>query len=284
MIFAQVINVLLLLLQVVHCLDLSDKGFKGFPEIKKVAGIHEIENKKDTPPSITTQKWYINMVDTSRDDLPKDMGKIEHCPPGSQICGLTIVKGPEIQQKEGVVTEIFSFSNQLVPQFKKNPEEHENTVKLTGANWGDLSINAVLHLICPEPKEKETLESSFDYKNLDIMWKNNYFCPDANHGEKEGKGKDDHGKDDDRKKDKDKAERQHHWGIFTWIFIIVALTFSAYIVGQSWMNMGGSGSFNDFIAELRDSATDTFGKVGEFVKQVVTRITGGGDRGGYSAV
>ncbi len=284
MILTQALNALILFSKIALCLDLSDEGFNGFPKIKNIAGIHEIDNQKDTPPSVTIQKWYINMIDSSRNDLPKDMGKIEHCPPGSQICGLTIVKGPEIDKKEGAVTEVFTFSSQLVPQFEKNPEEHENIVKINGANWGDRSINAVLHLICPEPKMDESLNSSFDYKTLEIKWINNYFCPDDNSSGKKGDGKDDQGKDKDKKKGAPDGDKHHGWGLFTWIFIIVALTLSAYIIGQSWMNMGGSGSFNDFVAELRDSTDDTFSKIGEFAKQVVTKVTGGSDRGGYSAV
>ncbi|VEU21366.1 DEKNAAC102450 [Brettanomyces naardenensis] len=264
-----------LLLSTGLSIDLSNKAFKDYNAIKEIAGIHDIEKSKSTPPSTTTQKWYINMVDPSRKDLPKDMGDIKECPSGSQICGLTTIKLPGSDSEE-ITSEIFSFSSKLVPQFKEE-DDGKLSVSLKGANWGDSTLDAVLNLKCTSDDD-ETLDATFDYSSLKVNWKNKLFCKDQKAGD--GKNKKDH-KDGDKKE----GDKSHDgWGAFTWIFILLVLALAVYIIGQAWINTSRVGSSSDFFNELGDASVETLGKVPEFVKQVVTKVTGGADRGGYSAV
>ncbi|QPG72763.1 hypothetical protein FOA43_000064 [Brettanomyces nanus] len=265
--------VLSLLVSTVFSIDLSNKAFKEYTAIKNIAGVHNIEKTKSTPPSTTTQKWYINMVDPEQKDLPKDIEDVKGCPSGSQICGLTTVKLPEGDDKE-VTTEIFAFSSKLVPQFDDDDEHDELTVKLSGANWGDKTLEAVLNLKCSPDKKEDSLDVVFDYTTLKINWENNAFCKDASAEKPHGK----HHKDDHR------HGKDRSWGLFTWFFILLVLALAGYIIGQAWVNTSRVGNSGEFLNELGDATVETAGKVPEFLKQVVSKVTGGGDRGGYSAV
>lgn len=270
---------LIALLASATAIDLSAEAFKNYPGVKKLAGVHQIKKTRSTPPSKTTQLWYINLVDPDSKDSKKEID-IEGCPSGSQICGLTNV---DIDGKE-VTTEIFSFSNQLNPKFNENVDrKHELVVALNGANWGDSTLNAALHLVCS--KKSSSIEANFDYETLKVKWTDEAFCTDSD------AGGDDDGDDDDN--DDDGKRGKHHkkphsghesWGWFTWLFILVVLALAGYIIGQAWINTTRMGNSSEFFNELGDSLVETVGKAPEFLKQVATKVTGGADRGGYSAV
>lgn len=254
-------------------IDLSDKAFKPFPKIKDIAGLHKFEDKTSSPPSTTIHKWYINMVDSSRNDLPKDMEDIDGCASDAQVCGLTYIKLSSDGDKKSL-TESFSFSNSIKPRIRES-HHHDLSIKLDDAKWGDREIDASIHLICAA-EDDEKMDGSFDLKKLRINWRNNAFC------KKGEKPKAPPGKDGKKGDDHRKHGEHHGFGLFTWIIILLVMAYLGYAVITALSRSRNEGS--EFLVELRTVLDDTVGKTFDFFKQIVAKVTGSGDRGGYSAV
>lgn len=255
----------------VASLDLSNKHFEEFSNIKNLKGIRVYNEVLETPPSVTNSTWYLNFYDPS-DKESKEKLSIPDCPEDSQLCGVTTVSVPN---KEQLVSQVVSFSSALKPDFEQLPDDLKDmtglTVKLNGANWGRSTVNAQIDLICTDNKDEKLELVQWDMKSLHLKLESQAVCSKS-------KG------DDKKEKPKNPNDNTKSWGWFTWLFIFMVIILAGYIIGGAWVNVN-RGSSNEFLNELFESLVEFVSMIPHFVKEIFSKISGrSSERGGYSAV
>lgn len=250
-------------------LDISKAPFNAFPEIKSLAGLHNLSIIQDTPPSTQTTNWWILLTRDS-----KDAGKIGHsCPDDSTLCGETLIT---VDNDKEILTQLFSV-NEKDASIIGNVNDGIN-VTWTGAKWGEHLIDVTLLMKCST--ESSSSSDSIEWvgetvglfgPKIDLRWYNTVFCANGSPG---------NGDDDN-----DQVKSGSGLGWFTSLFLISFVIFAGYLVGQAWFNTSTMGSSSDFLNELTDVVVDNLARIPMFVGEVISKITGGGsNRGGYSAV
>ncbi|KAH3665765.1 hypothetical protein OGAPHI_003953 [Ogataea philodendri] len=265
--FKQIYTVLFLLVRLTAAIDISDSHFAEYPDIKQLAGVHQVDKTEETPPSTKKLSWYVNIYDPSSKDSKNDLD-VPECSKDSQVCGLTQITLPD---RDPLVTEVFAFSNKLNPQFEDNSSSI--TVKLQGANWGALSLDTEIEFICGTEDTKDNLKLvSFDYSTAKFTFESKYACKSSQQPPKDGKEK------------SPKSDDSNSWGFFTWLFILLVIMMATYIIAQAWINTNRMGSSHEFLNELIESIIETLSKLPEFLREIGSKLFSSGNRGGYSAV
>ncbi|KAI3327852.1 autophagy-related protein 27 [Xylariaceae sp. AK1471] len=75
-----------------------------------------------------------------------------------------------------------------------------------------------------------------------------------------------------------------HWGVFTWIVILVFLGTAAYLIFGSWLNYNRYGARGWDLLPHGDTIRDIPYLMKEWARRVLNTVQGSGSRGGYSAV
>ncbi|KAK7746941.1 type II membrane protein [Cytospora paraplurivora] len=75
-----------------------------------------------------------------------------------------------------------------------------------------------------------------------------------------------------------------HWGVFTWLVIIIFLSIAAYIIFGSWLNYSRNGARGWDLLPHGDTIRDVPYLLKDWTRRVLNTVQGSGSRGGYSAV
>jgi hypothetical protein len=148
--------------------------------------------------------------------------------------------------------------------------------------WGSNTVDASMDLICSKVEE---LRVSWDQKLLEVTWYSPYAClsdekdiPPPPPDEKQPGDK-----EPDDKEPEEPADDS--WGWFTWLFIILVLGFGAYIIMGAWVTYSKSpADFSDAVHDFTDTLKNIAKGIPGFIGEILERIMGRTDRGGYSAV
>ncbi|KAI1438932.1 autophagy-related protein 27 [Xylaria sp. CBS 124048] len=116
-------------------------------------------------------------------------------------------------------------------------------------------------------------DSATDVDVLHLTWASKYVCESQ---------KDDGSGDNDEGGDTDKPSS--HWGIFTWIVILVFLGTAAYLIFGSWLNYNRYGARGWDLLPHGDTIRDIPYLLRDWARRVLNTVQGSGSRGGYSAV
>lgn len=250
----------LILAGVTTAIDCSAKELKPY-NFESISGVLSVETIRDTPPSETNITWYFGIC--------KNTDEIEQCPKNSDVCGITTVSADD----KKLVSEIVGFNSNLQKKYEANDDGV--VILYSGANWGSNLVDAKLTFICDKEKDNEVTLDGWDGKLLEATVRSNAACIT-----------------NDKDKKKKPAQPKHPnengelWGWFTWIFIFMVLFLSIYIVGGAWFqyNKGNSIDFQTALREVLDNFVDLLRGLPAFVREIVEKITGNGNRGEYSAV
>ncbi|CAI4034256.1 hypothetical protein SMKI_10G0410 [Saccharomyces mikatae IFO 1815] len=229
--------------------------------------------ERDTPPSKTNEKWWVNVCEEHSAEPP------EGCKKDDMLCGLTDVSLPG---KDTVTTQIIDFDKNI----GFNVEDTENALILTlvGANWGSNSIDAKLKFQCDDNMKKDELTGhTWTDKTIQLTIKGPSGCLKSKDNDKK-KGDSDNGNNGGNE-GKKPAKKSSGTSWFTWLFLYALLFTLIYLMVVSFLNTRG-GSFQDFRAEFIQRSTQFFTSLPEFCREVVSKILGRNttQRGGYSAV
>ena len=74
------------------------------------------------------------------------------------------------------------------------------------------------------------------------------------------------------------------WGFFSWFFFIIFMGLLAYIVFTAWINYTQHGARGWDLLPHSDTIRDVPYIIGDWGRKIVSTLSGGGSRGGYSAV
>ncbi|KAI2642330.1 autophagy-related protein 27 [Xylaria nigripes] len=116
-------------------------------------------------------------------------------------------------------------------------------------------------------------DSDMDVDVLHLTWASKYVCDSKTD---DGSG----GNDDDGVVDKPGS----HWGLFTWIVILVFLGTAAYLIFGSWLNYNRYGARGWDLLPHGDTLRDIPYLLKDWARRVLNTVQGSGSRGGYSAV
>ncbi|KAJ5901555.1 hypothetical protein N7495_002083 [Penicillium taxi] len=122
-------------------------------------------------------------------------------------------------------------------------------------------------------REKEKKPSSLQFKSfgvedddiyvLRLDWQTRYACDDYQRG---------------------KQDSSSHWGIFTWLIIILFLAVAAYLIFGSWLNYSRYGARGWDLLPHGDAIREIPYMLRDWFRRVVNTFQGSSSRGGYSAV
>jgi len=121
---------------------------------------------------------------------------------------------------------------------------------------------------------------------LMLTWHTKFACESAKGGDDGKKG------DGDKDKDKKPAdppsggedEESSHWGLFTWLVILVFLAIASYLIFGSWLNYNRYGARGWDLLPHGDTLRDIPYLLGDWTRRVLNTVQNTGSRGGYSAV
>ncbi|CAI4043487.1 hypothetical protein SKDZ_10G0400 [Saccharomyces kudriavzevii ZP591] len=231
--------------------------------------------ERDTPPSRTIEKWWVNICEERTIEPPQG------CKKDDMLCGLTDVIMND--SKNPITTQIIDFNKNIAYSI----EETESALILTlkGATWGSNVMDAKLEFQCNDNmKEDELVGHTWADKTIQLSLKGPSGCLKSKDDDKK-KGDGDNGKDGDNDENKKPAKKSSGASWFTWLFLYALLFTLIYLMVVSFLNTRG-GSFQDFRAEFIQRSTQFFTSLPEFCREVVSKILGRNttQRGGYSAV
>lgn len=80
------------------------------------------------------------------------------------------------------------------------------------------------------------------------------------------------------------SESSGGWGFFSWFFFIVFMLLISYLLFSAWINYTRNGARGWDLLPHSDTIRDVPYIVGDWGRKIVGTMSGGGSRGGYSAV
>lgn len=231
--------------------------------------------ERDTPPSKTTERWWINPCEESKLDAPAGCEKTD------MLCGITEVTLPD--EKDKIVTQIIDFSKSIDYEVEETSESL--IFKLKNTKWGTNTISASIEFVCDKNlKANEIVKNTWANQEIQISVKGPSGCLTDTDGDKNpdnGGKKPDNGDDNANKPSKSGTS----W--FTWLFLYAIMFTLIYLAIISYTTTRG-GSFQDFREEFIERSTQLVFSLPTFLNEVIAKVLGRGEsslqRGGYSAV
>lgn len=246
-------------------LDCSADELKPF-NFESIRGVYSSSIMSSTPPTTTNSTWYFGVCEGINQD-------VDLCPKDSDVCAISTIVVDSKDTSKNVVSEAFNFGPTAKTTYTVSTEENKESVnvKYDPIQWGDILVSANILFLCSEDTEPVILRSG--EHDLEFTVKTKAACVTS-------------------KKDKEKQNKDGHdndgesWGWFTWIFIFLVLFLSFYIIGGAWYqyNKGISIDFQTALIEVVQNFAELLKGLPAFAKEIVEKITGGGNRGEYSAV
>ncbi|SCU96052.1 LAFA_0G03972g1_1 [Lachancea sp. 'fantastica'] len=230
------------------------------------------QNIRATPPSSTTEDWWINICQENPDEAP------EGCQKDDVLCGTTKVTLKDEPDKP-ILTQLIDFPESVSSAASEN-SNGDLVVDFKDVKWGSYLIDAQITFVCAANKNPNVVTSlAWRDKKVEMVVEGDAGCL---------KKKDD--KDNDSKKepkpDKKKGTSIGSW--FLWLITYALLFALIYLLATSYMSTRG-GSLREFREEFVDRSSSLASSLPQFTKEVVSRVLGrssssSSQRGGYSAV
>ncbi|EDO18993.1 hypothetical protein Kpol_2002p64 [Vanderwaltozyma polyspora DSM 70294] len=218
---------------------------------------------RDTPPSKTTEKWYVNPCEEHpADDI------YDGCDKSDDICGIVMVDLPVFNKDPFVIKRIEATD---MASFTATEESNALVLRYTGISWGQNMVAANIRYFCDKNSNEDEITSSIWANNdISIIIKGPSGCK----------------KDSSELEDGD-VEESSGLSWFTWLFIYAIFFTVVYLVVTSYTQTRG-GSIDDFRHDFVERAKQFFTSLPAFVREVVSKVLGSApnaaERGGYSAV
>lgn len=248
-------------------------------DLSSLAGGHKMQIEHSTPPTRTVLSWFINPCGVLPDGYSS-------CDKDTQICGT----------EEVILEDSKTLTTQIIPLVSKNENggssarlvKIDNGVStiIDNSKWGDFSnLTSKIDFLCAETDSEPTMKS-WDGQVLHVEWKTKKICTTIDNPDqgKEPDQKEPDQKEPDQDKDKEPVDESSSWGWFTWLFIILVLSFGGYVIGSAWVNYNQYGMSGVELLPYSDALRDLPYLIRDFANKVVNTFAGGGTRGGYSAV
>ncbi|EXJ66261.1 uncharacterized protein A1O5_10413 [Cladophialophora psammophila CBS 110553] len=291
-----------------HHIRVDGKKF----DLSKLAGRHSVNvHDASRPPAEYNTTWTI--------DLCAPLKKLEgirdqdQCPGGTRVCGVVRSWNPadDPEKKhievENVIPVAGNFESStgasLDPKVSRLKAQDSNSdglqIELNGGNYNNMKQKAVVQLTCDkdrtgnEEKRKRSLKRDGEDTDKD---KDKEEQPSTSsltfvsYGKVEGKDKIEVLRLNWRTKyacedyaDSDEA-RKSGWGFFTWFVLIAFLGIAAYLIFGSWLNYNRYGARGWDLLPHGDTIRDIPYLFKDWSRKVIDTVSGGGTRGGYSAV
>jgi len=286
-------------------------------DISKLAGRHSISvSDTSRPPAEFNTTWTVDLCAPLKKipGLPAN----DQCPSGTRVCGIVQswnpVDDPDKKhvQIDNVIPVAGNFDSStgkgLDPRVTRLKAQDSSSdglqIELNGGNYNKMKQRAVIQLQCDKDRtgneekveeddsEKESRKRDDDDDDEDEDKKPS---PDSSlsfvsYGQVEGKEKIEVLRLNWRTKyacedyaDSDEA-RKSGWGFFTWFILIGFLSIAAYLIFGSWLNYNRYGARGWDLLPHGDTIRDLPYLFKDFSRKVVETVSGGGSRGGYSAV
>ncbi|EXJ95088.1 hypothetical protein A1O1_00206 [Capronia coronata CBS 617.96] len=276
-------------------------------DLSKLAGRHSVSVHDTTrPPAEYNTTWTLDLCAPLK--KLKGVRDEDQCPSGTRVCGVVrswnAVDDPEQKhvQVENVIPVAGNFDSttgkSLAPRVSRLKSQDSDSdglqIELNGGYYNKRKQRAVVELQCDKDRtgdeekrkvkrdddedgdeEQEPLSSSLSFVSygpvggkeqievLRLDWKTKYACEDY--------------------ADSDGAKKTG-WGFFTWFILVAFLGIAAYLIFGSWLNYNRYGARGWDLLPHGDTIRDIPYIVKDLSRKVVDTVSGGGTRGGYSAV
>ncbi|KIX07325.1 uncharacterized protein Z518_01978 [Rhinocladiella mackenziei CBS 650.93] len=271
-------------------------------DLSKLAGRHSLSvHDTSRPPAEYNTTWTLDLCAP----LKKIQGikDSDQCPQGTRVCGVVQSWNPADDpdkkhvEVENVIPVAGNFDSStgksLDPKVSRLKMQDASAdglqIELNGGYYNKMKQRAVIQLQCDrdrtgnEMKRKRDGDDSEEKPNapsltfvsygqvegkeqmkvLRLNWRTKYACEDYANSDEAKKG---------------------GWGFFTWFVLIAFLGIAAYLIFGSWLNYNRYGARGWDLLPHGDTIRDIPYLVKDVSRKVVDTVSGGGPRGGYSAV
>ncbi|KIW18822.1 hypothetical protein PV08_03111 [Exophiala spinifera] len=282
-------------------------------DISKLAGRHAITvHDTSRPPAEYNTTWSIDLCAP----LKKIDGVLDadQCPMGTRVCGVVESWNPVDDPKkkhvevENVIPVAGNFDSStgksLDPKVTRLKAQDVNAnglqIELNGGYYHKNKQRAVIQLQCDPDRTgnearrlkraEEDDDNDEEEEDGDNEQNSTSSLSFVSYGPVEGKEKIEVARFNWKTKyacedyaDSDEA-KQAGWGFFTWFILITFLGIAAYLIFGSWLNYNRYGARGWDLLPHGDTIRDIPYLFKDFSRKVVDTVSGGGSRGGYSAV
>lgn len=229
-----------------------------------------VKSEKNTPPSTTTQEWYINICDANREGAPSD------CNGDDIVCGLQWAKLPD--QDPILLKAIHVNASNYKDQWIRMRGSLSLSFKdiLVGNDYTTLD----LRIRCDPASEEDVFIAAYSFVHTSysyIEFKGPSGCVTKEYDDGHAN---------------EPYEERHHSGLWWFLGLLICLILFALIgfVVVSYLNTKG-GSFQDFREDFSNRTRTFIDTLASFIREVASKIFNRGllkgqssDRGGYSAM
>ncbi|AAS52547.2 AEL138Cp [Eremothecium gossypii ATCC 10895] len=208
---------------------------------------------ESTPPSETTDFWWINLCEEHSEPVP------DKCKDDAMFCHRQQVK---LDDGKEYVTQVFDVPRNQEVDVEELRDGFQ--VSFTG-KWGERERKVKVRYTCADDKAEDEVsaEGAFGAHTtpVEVALRGPSGCIQAT----------------------EKSSGIGGW--ITWLVIYAVLLTLIYLLAKSYMSVG-HGSMQDFREEFVERSTNLVSSLPEFAKEVMGKVVGGGpsSRGGYSAV
>jgi len=240
----------------------------------------------------------------------------DQCPQGTRVCGVVRSWNPaddpdkEHVEVENVIPIAGNFDSStgasLDPRVTRLKAQDSNSdglqIEFNGGSYNNMKQRAVINLQCDKSRtgnearrKMKRADDGGDKKKGDddkVEVPSNSSLQFVSYGQTEGKDKmevlrlnwltkyacEDYADSDEA------TEKKTGWGFFTWFILIAFLGIAAYLIFGSWMNYNRYGARGWDLLPHGDTIRDIPYLFKDWSRKVVDTVSGGGPRGGYSAV
>ncbi|KIY02461.1 uncharacterized protein Z520_02600 [Fonsecaea multimorphosa CBS 102226] len=291
-------------------------------DLSKLAGRHSVSvHDTSRPPAEYNTTWTIDLCAPLK--KLEGIRDQDQCPHGTRVCGVVRSWNPADDpekkhvQVENVIPIAGNFESStgagLDPKVTRLKAQDANSdglqIELNGGNYNHMKQKAVVQLTCDKDRtgNEEKRKRSRKQKKRDDDGEDSDKDKDKNkdeveqpstsslefvsYGQVEGKDKVEVLRLNWRTKyacedyaDSDEATRKSGWGFFTWFILIAFLGIAAYLIFGSWLNYNRYGARGWDLLPHGDTIRDIPYLFKDWSRKVIDTVSGGGSRGGYSAV
>ncbi|KAK9367606.1 autophagy-related protein 27 [Lipomyces kononenkoae] len=249
--------------------------------LTSVAGDHFVKLTRNTPPSMTTMTWGINLCAplTINDQIAVNM----QCNDGTQVCGVQTVA---LEGQDPVITQVIPVSGDLngaIAQYEAHRLTGANSaqnsqaalqVRLTGGTWGEVSdMETNIDFVCDTALKDVTYDDDgntiglrvmgWDEKTLHLQWNTSAVC------------------DQQLVQVQQATTQSTAWSVFKYILIAVLLVLVAYLAITACVNYSRGARGVDLLPSSQ-AIIDIPYVARDFVKKVGSGFSTNSSRDGYA--
>ncbi|CCE63431.1 hypothetical protein TPHA_0E03410 [Tetrapisispora phaffii CBS 4417] len=241
-------------------------------DLDKSMSLSELE--KETPPTTTVEKWYINICNEDNGKNSKEL--YEGCKKTDLMCGVRLIKSATNKNDSPLLAQLIDIDDSS--KLEVSVVDNNLSLQFKDVVWGPNKVDASVVYTCDKNMKVDEVTSVWLENNIQVSIKGPSGCLKDNNKDSDNNNSGNNGENNE------KQSSGFPWFMVMLMYVIVFTV--VYVSVMSYKNTRG-GSFNEFSVEFIERFTQLITSLPDLLKEVVSKIFGSRsstERGGYSVL